>query len=173
MAVVIPKGVDVTIDGQAIRVKGPKGELSRDFPKQMSIAMEDGKIRLRKVDESLKARQLHGLCRSLTQNMVTGVSEGFEKKLKMVGVGYKAAMEGTTLVLNVGFSHPVRMEPPAGVTAKVERNTELTITGYDKEQVGNFAAIIRKVRPPEPYKGKGIKYDDEVILRKEGKTGKK
>mmetsp|Transcript_12833 Transcript_12833/g.46906 ORF Transcript_12833/g.46906 Transcript_12833/m.46906 type:complete len:174 (+) Transcript_12833:436-957(+) len=173
MPVTIPKGVDVKIEGKTVSVKGPKGELSRDFPKQMAIAMEDGKIRLSKVDESLKARQLHGLCRTLTQNMVTGVSEGFEKKLRMVGVGYRAAMEGKTLVLSVGFSHPVRMDPPEGVTAKVERNTELTISGYDKEQVGNFAAIVRKVRPPEPYKGKGIKYEDEVIIRKEGKTGKK
>ncbi|KAL4337743.1 hypothetical protein AHAS_Ahas12G0140700 [Arachis hypogaea] len=134
---------------------------------------ESGALRVRKVVETRRANQMHGLFRTLTDNLVVGVSKGFEKKLQLVGVGYRAMVEGKEIVLNLGFSHPVKMTIPDGLKVKVEENTRITISGYDKSDIGQFAASIRRWRPPEPYKGKGIKYADEIIRRKEGKAGKK
>lgn len=136
--------------------------------------MQDGNIlTFKKKNEDRKSRQLHGLCRTLGANMVDGVAKGFEKKLLLVGVGYRAAVQGKDLVLNLGYSNPVTLTPPEGVSVSVEKNTTVTISGCNKEIVGNFAAIVRSKRPPEPYKGKGVRYADETILRKEGKSGKK
>jgi len=169
----IPKGVDVRIDGLTVTVKGPKGELTKTFPEGVTIAVEDGKIVVRRVSDNRRHKAFHGLTRALLANMVEGVTKGFEKKLEIEGVGYRAELQGKDLVLWVGYSHPVRLQPLPGVTFKVERGgREITVQGIDKQVVGEMAARIRRVRPPEPYKGKGIRYAGEHIRRKAGKAGK-
>ncbi|MEN9878186.1 MAG: ribosomal protein [Cyanobacteriota bacterium] len=169
----LPTKVSVEINGLAVKVKGPKGELSRVLPEGVVLAQEDNLITVNPADGSRRARERHGLCRTLVANMVEGVSAGFTRKLEIIGVGYRASVKGTTLVVNAGYSHPVEMVPPEGITFAVENNTQVTVSGSDKELVGNEAAKVRAIRPPEPYKGKGIKYEGERILRKAGKTGKK
>jgi large subunit ribosomal protein L6 len=154
-------------------VKGPKGELSRILPDGVSISQEGNTLQVSPANGSRRSRERHGLSRTLVANMVEGVSQGFTRKLEIVGVGYRAAVQGTKLVVSAGYSHPVEMVPPAGVTFSVENNTSVFVSGADKELVGNEAAKVRAIRPPEPYKGKGIKYEGEKILRKAGKTGKK
>ncbi len=173
LPVTLPTGVDVKIEGSSIRVKGPKGELQRTFPMDMTLSLEDGAIIVRRPTDEKQHRALHGMTRAIVNNMVVGVSTGFQKVLEVNGVGYRAEMEGKTLVLYVGYSHPVKMEPPQGISFEVEARTrQIKVLGYDKEQVGQVAANIREVRPPEPYKGKGIKYLEETIRRKAGKAGK-
>jgi large subunit ribosomal protein L6 len=174
MPVVIPKGVEVEIKGSYLRVKGPKGELSRIFPPTMIIEIEDGRIMVKRPDDERMNRALHGMSRALVNNMVTGVSSGFEKVLEVNGVGYRAELDpNKNLILYMGYSHPVVVEPPAGIAFAVDAKTrQIKVQGYDKEMVGQMAANIRKVRPPEPYHGKGIKYLDETIRRKAGKAGK-
>ncbi|XP_038888704.1 50S ribosomal protein L6, chloroplastic [Benincasa hispida] len=170
----VPSNVTISLQGQDLKVKGPLGELSILYPREIKIEREDsGIIRVKKALETRRANQMHGLFRTLTDNMVVGVSKGFEKKLQLVGVGYRAMLEGKDLVLNLGFSHPVKMAIPDGIQVKVEENTRITVSGYDKCAIGQFAASIRQWRPPEPYKGKGVKYADEIVRRKEGKAGKK
>ncbi|XAR58015.1 hypothetical protein NMG60_11026345 [Bertholletia excelsa] len=170
----IPSNVAIKLEGQDLNVKGPLGQLSITYPREVMVERdESGFLRVRKATETRRANQMHGLFRTLTDNMVVGVSKGFEKRLQLVGVGYRAVLEGKDLVLSLGFSHPVRMRVPDGLQVKVEDNTRIVVSGYDKSEVGQFAASIRKWRPPEPYKGKGVKYADEVIRRKEGKAGKK
>ena len=168
----IPKGVTITINGQTVKAKGSKGELSREFPTEVSIAQEGEEILVKRVDESRKARQRHGLVRTLIANMIEGVDKGYEKKLEIQGVGYRASTQGKKLVMALGYSHPVEFDPPEGITFAVEKNTNVSVTGIDKEVVGNTAARIRAARPPEPYKGKGVRYAGEQIRRKAGKAGK-
>ena len=168
----IPDKVTVTIDGLNVKVKGPKGELERTLPDKVTVALDSSEVKVTPVDDSRIARQRHGLCRTLVANMVEGVSKGFEKRLEIQGVGYRAQAKGTTLVLNVGYSNPVEIPAPSGIQLAVENNTNVIVSGIDKEVVGNTAAKIRSVRPPEPYKGKGIRYAGEYILRKAGKSGK-
>jgi large subunit ribosomal protein L6 len=169
----VPDKVTVSLNGLAVTVKGPKGELSRTLPDGVSISQEGGTLQVSPVNESRRSRERHGLSRTLVANMVEGVSQGFTRKLEIVGVGYRASVQGTKLVVSAGYSHPVEMVPPDGVTFTVENNTTVFVSGPDKELVGNEAAKVRAIRPPEPYKGKGIKYEGEKILRKAGKTGKK
>jgi large subunit ribosomal protein L6 len=169
----IPQKVTVTIEGQQVAVKGPKGELSRTLPNEVIVEQEGETLLVKRRDESRAARQRHGLCRTLVSNMVEGVSQGFQRRLEIQGVGYRAQVQGRNLVLNVGYSHPVQIEPPEGVQMAVENNTNVVVSGIDKEIVGNIAARIRAVRPPEPYKGKGIRYAGEFVRRKAGKAGKK
>jgi large subunit ribosomal protein L6 len=169
----IPAKVQVSIEGQHVAVKGPKGELSRVLPSEVSIEQEGETILVKRRDESRAARQRHGLSRTLVANMVDGVSQGFQRRLEIQGVGYRAAVQGRNLILNVGYSHPVQIEPPDGIQMAVENNTNVVVSGIDKEIVGNIAARIRAVRPPEVYKGKGIRYAGEVVRRKAGKAGKK
>jgi len=170
----VPSNVTIKLEGQDIQVKGPLGELSLTYPREVKVErQEEGILKVSKAVESKRANQMHGLFRTLTDNLVVGVSKGFEKKLQLIGVGYRATVEGNEVVLNLGFSHPVRMTIPTGLKVKVDENTRITVSGYDKSDIGQFAASIRKWRPPEPYKGKGIKYEDEVVRRKEGKAGKK
>jgi len=168
---------EVKLQGQVLTVKGPLGTLTREFPPEISVAMSDDNsaVTFKKTEETKKARQLHGLCRTLGQNMVTGVVDGWEKKLSLIGVGYRAAMKGSNQIeLQLGYIHPVVLDLPEGVKAEVDKSqTAITITGYDKEVVGNFAAVVRSKRPPEVYKGKGIRYADEYVRMKEGKAGKK
>jgi large subunit ribosomal protein L6 len=169
----VPQGVEINIEGPTVSVKGAKGVLKQTFHPEMIIEREDGSLQVRRPTESREHRSLHGLTRSLLNNMVLGVSEGFSKRLVVEGVGYRAEMDGKTLVLNVGYSHPVRIEPEADMQFEVQdRNKTIIITGIDKQRVGEIAAQVRKVRPPEPYKGKGIRYSNEVVRRKAGKTGK-
>jgi large subunit ribosomal protein L6 len=173
MPIVLPAGVDVKIKDTRIRVKGPKGELEHTFPAGMLIQLKDGEINVLRPSDERTFRALHGMTRALINNMVVGVSTGFEKVLEVNGVGYRAEMQGENLVLHVGYSHPVEVRPPNGISFDVDTRTrQIKIMGYDKQSVGQVAADIRKVRPPEPYKGKGIKYLDEKIRRKAGKTGK-
>lgn len=170
----VPSNVTITLEGQFLKVKGPLGELSQSYPREVNVEREEpGTLKVKKAMETRRANQMHGLFRTLTDNMVVGVSKGFEKKLQLIGVGYRAMLEGNDLVLNLGFSHPVRMAMPDGIKVKVEDNTRITVSGYDKSAVGQFAASVRRWRPPEPYKGKGVKYADEIVRRKEGKAGKK
>jgi large subunit ribosomal protein L6 len=169
----LPAKVEVTIDGQKVFVKGPKGELSRVLPEGVKIDKDGTTLSVTRVNESRMARQRHGLCRTLVSNMVDGVSQGFQKKLEIQGVGYRAQVQGSNLILNVGYSKPVEIIPPAGIQMAVEGTTNVTVSGIDKELVGNTAARIRDVRPPEVYKGKGIRYAGEVVRRKAGKSGKK
>ncbi|XP_009785468.1 large ribosomal subunit protein uL6c [Nicotiana tabacum] len=172
--ITVPSNVTLTMEGQDLKVKGPLGEMAITYPREVKLEREEeGILRVRKAVETRRANQMHGLFRTLTDNMVVGVSKGFEKKLQLVGVGYRATVEGKDIVLNLGFSHPVKMEIPDGLQVKVEENTRITVSGYDKSEIGQFAASIRKWRPPEPYKGKGVKYADEIVRRKEGKAGKK
>ena len=173
MPVAIPAGVTVEIaEGNKVTVKGGKGTLTRVLPAEMEIKIEDGNVVVTRPNDLKKMKSLHGLTRTLIHNMVVGVSQGYEKKLEVNGVGYKAAKQGKKLVLNLGYSHPVEMMDPEGLEAVVEGNS-IIVKGIDKEKVGQYAAEIREKRAPEPYKGKGIKYADEVIRRKVGKTGKK
>jgi large subunit ribosomal protein L6 len=169
----IPNKVTVAIEGQAVTIKGPKGELSRVLPSEVEIVQEGETVLVKRRDESRVARQRHGLSRTLVANMVEGVSQGFQRRLEITGVGYRAQVQGKNLTLNMGYSHPVQIEPPTGIEFAVENNTNVIVTGIDKEVVGNTAARIRAVRAPEPYKGKGIRYAGEVIKRKAGKSGKK
>ncbi|MBM0741720.1 50S ribosomal protein L6 [Phormidium sp. CLA17] len=169
----IPSKVTVAIDGQSVTVKGPKGELSRTLPDEVKISQEGETVFVNQRDESRTARQRHGLSRTLIANMVEGVSQGFQRRLEIIGVGYRAQVQGQNLTLNMGYSHPVQIEPPNGIQFAVEGTTNVLVSGIDKEIVGNTAARIRAVRPPEPYKGKGIRYAGEVVKRKAGKAGKK
>lgn len=169
----IPNKVTVSIDGQHVSVKGPKGELDRVLPEQVTVEQEGETLKILRRDESRAARQRHGLSRTLVANMVEGVSKGFEKRLQILGVGYRAQVQGRNLILNVGYSKPVEIVPPEGIQVLVETNTNVIVTGINKEIVGNTAARIRAVRPPEVYKGKGIRYLGEVVRRKAGKAGKK
>ena len=168
----IPAGVTVTIAGSDVTVKGPKGELTRTFNSDITIALEDNILTVTRPSDAKNHRALHGTTRALISNMVEGVSAGFEKSLELIGVGYRAQKQGTKLILNVGYSHPVEIEPEAGIEVEVPTNTKIIIKGASKERVGALAANVRDVRPPEPYKGKGIRYTGEVVRRKEGKTGK-
>jgi large subunit ribosomal protein L6 len=173
LPVVIPKGVEVEIKGASVHVKGPKGELQQTFPASMEISMNEGAIEVKRPSDERTHRSLHGMTRALINNMVVGVSTGFEKVLEVNGVGYRAEVQGKNLVLFVGYSHPVVMEPPTGISFDWDMKTrQIKVKGYDKALVGQIAADIRKVRPPEPYQGKGIKYLDEKIRRKAGKAGK-
>lgn len=170
--ITIPAKVQVTIDGTKVIVKGPKGELHRDLPTAIAVSQDGVILQVTRHDESRTSRQLHGLCRTLVANMVEGVSTGFQRRLEIQGVGYRAQVQGRNLLMNMGYSHQVQIAPPEGVQFAVENNTNVIVSGYDKEEVGNTAAKIRDVRPPEPYKGKGIRYAGEVVRRKAGKTGK-
>ncbi len=169
----VPDKVTVSLNGLAVTVKGPKGELSRTLPDGVTISQEGNTLQVNPVNTSRRSRERHGLSRTLVANMVEGVSQGFTRKLEIVGVGYRASLQGKKLVVSAGYSHPVEMVPPEGVSFSVENNTTVFVSGADKEVVGNEAAKVRAIRPPEPYKGKGIKYEGEKILRKAGKTGKK
>lgn len=169
----IPGGVTITVgDGNTVTVIGPKGRLSEKISSEMILEQENGVFTVKRPSDAKEHRALHGLSRSLINNMVTGVTNGFEKKLDIVGVGYRAQKQGNKLVLNVGYSHPVEFVEPDGITFDVPTPNKITVKGISKQLVGQIAANIRVVRPPEPYKGKGIKYDYEVVRRKEGKTGK-
>jgi large subunit ribosomal protein L6 len=173
LPVVLPKGVEVNIDGTNVQVKGPKGEMQRSFPPSMQISINEGVLEVTRATDGRTDRSLHGMTRALINNMVVGVSTGFERILEVNGVGYRAEMQGKNLVLYVGYSHPVVVEPPQGISFDTDAKTrQVKIMGYDKQMVGQVAADIRKVRPPEPYKGKGIKYLEEKIRRKAGKAGK-
>ncbi|HEY9710656.1 MAG TPA: 50S ribosomal protein L6 [Oculatellaceae cyanobacterium] len=169
----IPGKVTVTIDGQHVAVKGPKGELDRILPEQVKVEQDGDTLQVLRVNESRAARQRHGLSRTLVANMVEGVSNGFQRRLEIQGVGYRAQVQGRKLILNVGYSKPVEIDPPEGIQVAVENNTNVIVSGINKEIVGNTAARIRAVRPPEVYKGKGIRYANEVVRRKAGKAGKK
>ncbi len=173
MPISIPDGVSINIDGNSVLVKGPKGTLAKEFSPLITISQEDSKLNVCRSGDSPQERSLHGLTRALLANMVVGVTKGFEKKLILVGVGYRAAMQGAKLVLTVGKSHPVEMDPGQDLAVVVPQPNSIVISGIDKEKVGAFAAQVREVRPPEPYKGKGIKYADETIKRKAGKAGVK
>lgn len=171
--ITVPQGVEVKIDGQKITVKGPKGSLEKEFHKNMKITLEGNVITVVRPDNEPSNRSLHGLTRTLLNNMIEGTTKGFERKLEVNGVGYRASKKGNNLLLNLGYSHPVEMEAPAGITFDVPNPNEIIVKGMDKELVGQTAAVVRTKRPPEVYRGKGIKYAEEVIRRKEGKAGKK
>ncbi len=168
----IPAGVTITNNNNTVTVKGPKGELTRSFNPDIEIKVEENIITVSRPSDAKEHRALHGTTRALLSNMVEGVSKGFEKSLELIGVGYRAQKQGKKLILNVGYSHPVEMEPEEGIEVEVPANTKIIVKGTDKERVGALAANIRDVRPPEPYKGKGIRYEGEFVRRKEGKTGK-
>ncbi len=170
--IAVPAGVEVTIDGTTVTVKGSKGELSRTLPEIMIIRQEGAEILVERPDDSREARSLHGLTRTLIANMVEGVSNGYRKKLELVGVGYRAALKGTDLEMQLGYSHPVLVKAPEGISFEVPSQTEIIVCGTSKEQVGQVAANIRKWRKPEPYKGKGIRYEGERVRRKLGKAAK-
>lgn len=171
--IAVPANVELTLgDGNAVTVKGPKGTLSQTFHPDLTISRENGTITIDRPNDDRLYRSLHGLSRTLLNNMVVGVTDGFTKNLDITGVGYRAAMDGKTLVLTVGYSHPVRIQPAAGITFNVETPVRISVSGFDKQVVGEEAARIRRVRPPEPYKGKGIRYEGERIRRKAGKAGK-
>jgi large subunit ribosomal protein L6 len=173
LPVEIPQNVDVKIKGTNVHIKGPKGEMRHTFPASMDISFKDGQIEVKRPSDERTHRAMHGMTRALINNMVVGVSTGFEKVLEINGVGYRAELQGKNLVLNVGYSHSVVVEPPEGIEFEVDMKIrQIKVKGYDKQVVGHIAADIRKVRPPEPYKGKGIKYIDEKIRRKAGKAGK-
>lgn len=169
----VPANVTVTVsDNNTVTVKGPKGELTRQFNSEMKIEQEGNIITVVRPSDSKEHRTIHGTTRALLANMVTGVSEGFSRALELIGVGYRAQLQGKKLVLNVGYSHPVEFTPEEGLEIEVPSNTKVIVKGIDKERVGAFASDIRAIRPPEPYKGKGIRYEGEFVRRKEGKTGK-
>ena len=170
--VVVPAGVEVTVNGNVVAVKGPKGQLQQEISKNLTVEVKEGEVVVTRPTDNREDRAQHGLARTLINNMIIGVTQGFEKKMQLIGVGYKAEKKGNTLVMNLGYSHPVEMVDPEGITTEVPKATEIIVRGADKALVGNYAANIRAWRKPEPYKGKGIKYVDEVIRRKEGKTGK-
>ncbi|PSN16883.1 50S ribosomal protein L6 [filamentous cyanobacterium CCT1] len=169
----VPAKVSITIDGQDVQVKGPKGELSRTLPSGVVVVQDGDTVLVNRKDDSRLARERHGLCRTLVANMVEGVSNGYQKRLEIQGIGYRAQVQGRNLNLSLGYSHPVVFEPPAGIEFAVENNTNVVVSGIDKELVGNIAASIRASRPPEPYKGKGVRYAGEQVRRKAGKSGKK
>ena len=169
----VPTGVTVTINGCDVIIKGPKGELKRTLRSEIALKQEDGKLLVVRTSEERMGRALHGLSRTLVANMVKGVTEGFTKNLEIVGVGYRAAMEGKKLVMQLGYSHPVEINPPEGIILAVTQNTKLSVSGIDKQAVGDIASFIREKRPPEVYKGKGVKYVGEVIRRKAGKAAAK
>ncbi len=171
--IAIPAGVTIDQKGSYVTVKGPKGELSREFNAEIKIDVNGAEINISRPTDAKHHRALHGTTRAVLANMVEGVSTGFTRNLELVGVGYRASKQGSKLVLNVGYSHPVEFEPEQGIEVEVPANTKITIKGIDKEKVGALAANVRSVRPPEPYKGKGIRYEGEYVRRKEGKTGKK
>lgn len=169
--ITVPDGVTVDVAGSHVAVSGPKGKLDRTFDERITITVDDGVVTLTRVDDERQSRALHGLSRALLANMVEGVANGYTKEIQAVGVGYRAQLKGSTLELQVGFSHPVSMDPPEGVTFEVPEPTRIIVSGIDKQLVGQVAANVRKVRPPEPYKGKGLRYVDEYVRRKAGKAG--
>ena len=168
-AIAVPAGVTLTLEGQTVTVKGPKGQLSWTIVDEIELAHEDGNLTLKPRDDSTRAKAMWGLSRTLVANMVHGVTQGYEEALELVGVGYRAAMKGQALSMQLGFSHEVDVPPPAGITFAVPKQTEVRIAGIDKQLVGEVAARIRRIRPPEPYKGKGVRYAGEKVRRKEGK----
>lgn len=170
--ITVPSGVEVDVKGKTVTVKGPKGTLTNDIHSDISVALENNELLVTRPSDHRTHRALHGTTRSILSNMVEGVSTGFTRQLDLVGVGYRAAKKGNNVVLNVGYSHPVEMEPEAGIEIDVPTQTQIIVKGIDKQRVGAMAAKIRAVREPEPYKGKGIRYSDEHVRRKEGKTGK-
>ncbi len=172
LPIAVPEGVVVTLDGVNITVKGPRGELSRGLAPEMRVVQEDHVLRVERPNDLKRARSLHGLTRTLVNNMVIGVTQGYRKGLEITGVGYRAQLIGRKLQLNLGYSHPVEIDPPEGIAFEVETPTRLAVTGIDKELVGQYAAKVRAVRKPEPYKGKGVRYAGEVVRRKAGKAGK-
>ena len=172
LPIAIPAGVDVTIDGRTVTVKGPKGQLSRELHPDMRVAREDGSIVVSRPTEQKTHKQLHGLTRTLVNNLVVGVTDGYRKGLEITGVGYRAVKVGEKLQLSLGYSHPVEIDPPAGISFEVETPTRLTVVGIDMELVGQIAAKVRATRKPEPYKGKGVRYAGENVRRKAGKAGK-
>ncbi|WP_213453156.1 50S ribosomal protein L6 [Rhizomonospora bruguierae] len=172
--ITVPAGVDITIDGATVKVKGPKGELQHILAEPIAAERgDDGQLYVTRPNDERRAKELHGLSRTLVANMIVGVTNGYRKTLEIAGTGYRVTAKGTDLEFALGFSHPVTVKPPAGITFTVEKPTLFHVSGIDKQQVGEIAANIRKIRPPEPYKGKGVKYQDEVIRRKAGKAGKK
>ena len=173
LPILIPDGVEVKITENVLTAKGPKGEESVTLPEEIEVKIEQKEIKVNRKADDRKSRSLHGLFRTLVSNAVTGVKTPFEKKLEIVGVGYRAAMQGSAINLSLGYSHPVIVEPPKGITISVEANTKITVSGSNKQMVGDVAALIRSKRPPEVYKGKGVKYEGEYIARKAGKAGKK
>lgn len=173
LPIAVPKGVDIKIDGSYVNVKGPNGELEWTFAPEIGIKLEDNTLLIERPSDEPKMRALHGTTRALLNNMVTGVSTGFQRILEIVGVGYRAELNGKDLIINVGYSHPVKFPAPDGISYEVDMKTrQIKVKGFDKQQVGQVAANIRKIRPPEPYKGTGIKYLEEVVRRKAGKAGK-
>jgi large subunit ribosomal protein L6 len=173
LPITVPSGVDVTIEGQQISVKGPKGTLTHTIAEPITVEREDdGTLAVRRPDDERRSRALHGLTRSLVNNLVVGVTDGYEKKLEIHGVGYRVLLKGSDLEFSLGFSHPVKISPPEGITFTVEGPTRFSVQGIDKQRVGEVAANIRKLRKPDPYKGKGVRYSGEKIRRKVGKTGK-
>ena len=172
LAIPIPSGVSVDIEGSHVAVSGPKGKLERDVAPELRIVKEDGMLRVERPNDEKRARELHGLTRTLLANMVTGVTEGFRKSLEITGVGYRAQLVGKKLQLNLGYSHPIEIDPPAGISFEVETPVKLAVVGIDKELVGHIAARVRQTRKPEPYKGKGVRYAGEQVRRKAGKAGK-
>jgi large subunit ribosomal protein L6 len=173
MPIEVPAGVTLTMEGNAVEVKGPKGTLKREFSPEITISLDDNVLTVTRSSDDPQYRSLHGLTRALLYNMVVGVTEGFKKDLELVGVGYRASMQGNKLALQVGYSHPVEMDPGADLQVEVPAPTKISVKGIDKEKVGAFASNIRSVRPPEPYKGKGIRYAGEYVKRKAGKSGAK
>jgi len=170
--IALPGTVQVQVEGQQITVKGPLGQLSREIPRDMTVEKEDGWLFVKRPTDNPQHRALHGLTRTLIHNMVVGVTEGFSRTLELAGVGYRASMQGGKLLLNIGFSHPVVFEPERNIEIEVPSATRIVVKGIDRQQVGNFAACVRKVFPPEPYKGKGIRYENEPVRQKVGKAGK-
>ncbi|MEV0363882.1 50S ribosomal protein L6 [Nocardia fusca] len=170
--VAVPAGVEVTINGQDVAVKGPKGQLSLTIAEPISVAQEDGRLVVSRPDDERRSRSLHGLTRTLIANMVTGVTQGYEKKMEIFGVGYRVQQKGSNLEFALGYSHPVPIEAPEGITFAVESPTKFSVSGIDKQKVGQISAVIHGLRKPDPYKGKGIRYAGEVVRRKVGKTGK-
>jgi len=170
--ITVPSGVDIKVDGQTITVKGPKGELTQVLPEPISVTVEEGTLTVNRPDDHRDNRSLHGLSRSLVNNMVVGVTEGYKQDMEIFGVGYRVVAKGSDLEFALGFSHPVNVPAPEGITFKVEGQNKISISGIDKQLVGETAANIRKIRPPEPYKGKGIRYAGEQVRRKAGKAGK-
>ena len=172
LPITIPSGVAIDVDGNHVVVTGPKGTLERDIAPLLSLVTEDGQLRVQRPNDEKRARELHGLTRSLINNMVVGVTEGYRRGLEIQGVGYRAQLVGSKLQLNLGYSHPIEIEPPEGIAFEVDNPTRIAVTGIDKELVGRVAAKIRACRKPEPYKGKGVRYAGEIVRRKAGKAGK-
>ena len=171
LPITIPSGVDIAVQGQHVKVKGPKGQLERDITPVLSVVTEEGQLRVERPDEEKRTRELHGLTRTLINNMVVGVTEGYTRNLEIQGVGYRAQLVGKKLQLNLGYSHPIEIDPPEGIAFEVENPTKVTVTGIDKELVGRIAAQLRATRKPETYKGKGVRYEGEIVRRKAGKAG--